>query len=119
MNFPISYVALRLGSSPTSVFIITFLVRSIYIVTILIIIRRYIDISFLDYFKEVILPSVGVISLSAILSLIVQNNIPNSMIGLIVVVILTTIIISLCIWIIGLKQVERNAVTKFLKKKLL
>ena len=70
-------------------------------------------------FKEVILPSVGVISLSAILSLIVQNNIPNSMIGLIVVVILTTIIISLCIWIIGLKQVERNAVTKFLKKKLL
>ncbi len=66
MVFPISYVLLRLGFSPNSVFETNVVVRAIYIITVFAIMRKYIYISIRRYFKETLVPIFIVVILTAI-----------------------------------------------------
>lgn len=69
MVFPISYVFLKIGFSPNSVFGTNVVVRIFYIITVFFIIRKYIFISIQRYFKETLCPILIVCALSITLSI--------------------------------------------------
>ena len=56
LAFPISYILLRQGFSPNAVFETNVIVRVFYLITVFVIIRKYIPVSIYRYFKETLLP---------------------------------------------------------------
>ena len=118
MTFPIAYLALRYGCSPISVFIIAFFVRVCYIIVVLSIVRCYITFSLKVYSLKVILPSALVVVPSGLLGYIIKPYIDNSIYGLIIAGICSTLVISVLIWICGIDKNEREYVKSFIRSKI-
>lgn len=116
--FPISYVCLKMGASPTSVFIVLFLVRLVYLFVVIKIIRTYISFSLKEYFHKVILKSLGVLAISGLVSLVIDSFMPQTLIGLILNVGVSLFIIASVIWVVGVNHSERIQVLSFVKNKL-
>lgn len=117
MVFPISYILLKLGFSPNSVFETNVIVRVFYILTVFIIIRKYIYLSIRRYFKETLLPIIVVTSFSTcltfLLKYLIMESIPNSW----VICFMAFTLNSIVIFIFGLSKDERNLViTKLMKR---
>lgn len=116
LTFPISYIALEMGFSPVSVFIIAFLVRLIYVVVVIFIIKRYINFSFCIYLNKVIIPVTIVMILSSFPCIVLRKYIADSFMGTIQVVLISSIFISIAIWIFGLEKGEKKYLLSFIKK---
>ena len=116
--FPISFVCLEMGASPTSVFIVLFVVRVVYLFVVVKIIRSYITFSIKEYFNQVISRSLGVVSVSGAISYTVSSFIPQTFAGLILNVVLCLFIIILVTWILGLNSSERKQVFSLVKNKI-
>lgn len=117
MVFPISYVLLRLGFSPNSVFQTNIVVRVFYIVTVFIIVKKYIYLSARRYCKETLLPimivSVMAIGFMGVFRLVLADMGLNHWIDCILAFISNSAIICL----FGLSYDERNLLkSKFFKR---
>ncbi len=117
MVFPISYILLKLGFSPNSVFETNIIIRCVYIITVFIIIRRYIFISVRRYFKETILPIAEVSIVSIVCMIGLKNAIivfaSNHWVTFFVAFVLN--IVTICLF--GLSKDERNLIkTKILRR---
>ncbi len=64
LAFPLSYILLRLGYPAVSVFVVMFVVKILYLLTILVVTSSYVDISIKEYFINVIVPGFKVIIFS-------------------------------------------------------
>lgn len=118
LTFPLGYLFLKIGYSPISVFIVSFFIQFAYVIAALVIIKRYIDYSFKDYFSLVIKPIILVILLSGIPSYLIKLNLNNDLASMIVIGCMTSIFILISTWSIGMNKAERNAITTFIKYKL-
>lgn len=116
--FPISYVCLEMGASPTSVFIVLFAVRIIYLFVVIKIIRSYISFSIKEYFNQVISRSLGVVFVSGALSYMISSFIPQTFAGLILNITLCLFTIALVTWTLGLNSSERKQVFSLVKNKI-
>ena len=116
--FPISFACLEMGASPTSVFIVLFLVRIIYLFVVVKIIRSYISFSIKEYFSQVISRSLGVVFVSGAISYTVCSFIPQTFVGLILNVTLCLFTITLVVWTLGLNSSERKQVFSLIKNKI-
>lgn len=118
LAFPLSYIALKLGCSPVSVFAIMFFMRAFYIIVVLNIIKKYVDFSFLLYFKKVIRPIffVSIASLAAVSTvyIIMPQTLPLTF----VFICLSVLITCSCIWFIGLSKNERIYCVSELKNRI-
>lgn len=70
MTFPISYIALKLGAGPTSVFAISLVIIVISEIVSVIILKKFITFSVIEYFKSVHLRCFIVAGLSLIIPLL-------------------------------------------------
>lgn len=116
--FPISFVCLKMGASPISVFIVLFFVRLVYLFVVIKIIRTYISFSLKDYFYKVILKSLGVLSISGLLSLVASSFMPQTFIGLILNVGGCLLVIVSTIWLVGVNHSERLQALSVIRKKI-
>lgn len=117
MVFPISYVLLKHGFSPNSVFEANVFVRVFYIITVFIIIRKYIYISVRRYFVESLLPIFMVLTLSTGLTLSLKyallSNVQNNWIFCFIAFVLN----SITMFLFGLSKNERFLVkTKLMNR---
>lgn len=115
--FPISYVCLKMGASPTSVFIVLFLVRLVYLFVVIKVIRTYISFSLKEYFHKVILKSLGVLAISGLVSLVIDSFMPQTFIGLIFNVGVCLLVIASSIWFVGVNHSERLQAISFVRNK--
>ena len=115
---PISYIVLRLGAPPYSVFIVHLLVCCIAYVVRLFIVRPMIRLRVLCYFKEVILRCFFVFSLSIATPLTVMLT-TKEFFGKSVLII-ATCVLSSCIFSFwgGLDSHERHSVISKIKEKM-
>lgn len=114
--FPISYLFLKLGWSPTIVFQVLTFVRIVYLFVTIGIFRQLVEFSLTDYCKLVIYPIVKVFVLSGVLSMIVSPYIGNGLWGILLMTILCISITLMCIGLVGMSKGERRALTsKFFK----
>lgn len=104
---PISYLFLKLGCGPVSVFIVYFCVNGIAWLARLFILRKMIGLSISLYIKNVLLIVVSIFSISWFLSYICTQHIPNNFIGLMLTCLISTIITACLIYSWGLSIEER------------
>ena len=117
--FPLSYIALKLGASPISVFVIMVGVRLVYLYVVLRIISSYIYITRHDYLKKVIYPIVK----SVVVSLVVIGGVycimpVTDLLHTIVFCILAVVIAGSCVWLMGTTRGERIVIIDMVKRRI-
>lgn len=113
--FPISYIALFLGTAPVSVFIIIVIVRIIQILGILFYTNRQIHYGLKTYCSSVVLPVVVVVLISLPLGWGV-----NYVLGALpfVSIILIFLLTAAVIWLLGITASERSLALRFISDKI-
>jgi O-antigen/teichoic acid export membrane protein len=110
LNFPLSWVMLRLGVPVYSIFIIAICLTSITLIARLTVLRRLISLSIFRFFREVLAPIFLVAVLSAVLPVIISWMVPESFTRLCLVTAISTISLSCCMYFIGFNTTERQKI---------
>ena len=110
---PIAYVVLKLGGSPESVYIVHLVICIIAFLTRLWVIKPMINLSVRQYFSSVVLPCFGVMAVSVLLSMLLRNLLPISILSTIIVCLMSAFFTLLLAYAIGLTNNERD----FIKSK--
>lgn len=119
MTLPISYVFLKLGYSPVSVFIISLVLSVISMLIRLFITKKQLGIPFRKYIKQVVLRSFMVAFLAAILPVWIHMTMPQSWFTTIIVGGACMVCSIISAYLIGLDKKERQAATTFVKSKII
>lgn len=116
MAFPMSYVCLKLGASPTSVFVCLLVARVAYYLAEFTIVRGYVDIPLSDYIAKVIAPIAMVIVTSWGASYGMQALLPDTVIGNAAVILFSLVMIAASTYCLGLSNEERNKARSWIKR---
>ena len=107
---PISYVVLRLGGAPWSVFLVHLSICIIAYVIRLYLVRSLISIDIKEYFREVLLRCFAVAIVSAAVPVTLKFVLSDSLIDAVIVVLVSIVSAILGAFWFGLKNNERNMI---------
>ena len=116
--FPFSWIFLHFGYAPESVFFVILFVRSVYIVVVLFIIRQYIPLSLIRYWKEVLRPSLLVILVTGSICICFSLIVPYTFGGRLIVITFSLLVIFTGIVWIGLQKEERTQLFGLVRNKI-
>jgi O-antigen/teichoic acid export membrane protein len=116
LNIPISYVLLKLGLPPYYTVICFIGIEIITLVVRLVFVKKYVGISLIHYFKEVILITIITMLSGAIPSYLVHLLLPESFVRLIIVCLLYIIIYIVVAWFIALDSNQKDYFKTILTK---
>ena len=108
---PIAYVVLKFGGSPESVYVVHLIICIIAFLTRLWVVKPMIKLSMRQYFVHVVLPCLGVMIVSLLLSMILKSMLPVGILSTAVVCLSSVLFVLLLTYAIGLTKSERNFVT--------
>ena len=116
---PISYVAIKLGASPSIAYILTICAYPLAMFMDLYIINKYTQFQWRNFMENVVLRSVVfiVVTYFATKTFIIDNMTSNLM-RVIITSIISSLILTLQIYVFGFTQGERNYILTLLRKKL-
>lgn len=115
--FPISYIFLKLGYSPVSVFVIMAVLRGVHLIVTLRIIHDYVKYSYRDYCKCVILPIFLVILVTTPIAYLLSNVFGDGIIATLSYCALVFFINIIIIWKIGVSKNEKKLILNAVKSK--
>lgn len=118
MTLPVSWATLKLGFTPSCVFIICIIVTIINQIACLYILNRIFTIDFIIYIKKTILPLLVVSLLTPVLGFMVTRSMQESFIRLFLVGVISVLSCFVLSFIIALQNNERQIIIKFLKEKI-
>lgn len=107
MILPISYVSLKFGASPESVFIISFLLMFVSNLTRLVILKPMISISITKYFNEVFVKIFLVVIISLFVPLLLHLTLKEDILRFILVLISGISTVCGSVYFFGLNQDEK------------
>lgn len=119
LNLPISYLLLKLGGSPLTVFYVSLCISVSCLFLRLWIVRRLMDFPVKQYITEVIGKCMLICILSLIIPLVTHIILPQSFFNVLIVCCICIFASMATIYAIGLDDNERRLVHKFLKKIIL
>lgn len=111
---PLSYLILKLGGSPSSVFMVHLGVCIIAFTVRLLFIRQMIGLSLRTYFKQVVVKGGIVTGVAVVLPLLLKYSLPISFFSFILVCVVCALSVFSSVYFLGLNSSERG----FLKDKL-
>ena len=112
---PVSYLVLKLGGNPQSVFIVHMIICIIAFITRLYIIKAMIELSIIKYLKEVVFRCFIVGIAAFIIPLIIEYVLDETILNAILVCAISIISAILCSFSIGMTQNEQIKVLRILK----
>lgn len=120
MNFPLSYVALKIGYGPEYVFYILIICRLLCLSVRLYFTNKYLGLPVNEYLKRVVLLPLGVLLLSLVIPFICAHQItfPNVLVRIIVLSIICFVSTFVFIYSIGVTKSEKIYIHNTLKEKL-
>lgn len=118
LTFPTSYIALNIGMSPASVFMITFTARMLQMYLSVIIANKEIRFGISRYVKEVISPFLAVVLLSLPFSLFLCNMLPDQNLKILYATLISTPISLIAIWLLGMTQSEKYKIRSIIIKRI-
>lgn len=113
---PLSYVALKLGAAPYSVFIVHVFMSVVAFFARLIMGSNAVGFNKIAFVKEVLFPIVGVVVSSSIISSSVYHIMSVGLVRLFVVGLISVLSVIICIYYIGFQARERELVIRFVEK---
>lgn len=119
LAFPIAYICLRMGYSPVSVFMTMFFVRIIYIIVVFNILKQYISLSSKEYSLRVLLPVSLTVLISGSVAWMFSSLISHSIVGCLIIGIISLVVVFATIWFVGLTNSERSVVIRVVNSKFL
>lgn len=118
LNFPISYILLRKGFSPESVFYVAIILAITAQMSRLFFVKKQLNLSLKNYTFSVLVPSLLVVVASSLPALIFKQffytSIPSSCIS----IFLSAFSVAFFSFFIGLNKLEKNFVKNFVLNKL-
>lgn len=115
MAFPLSYFAIKLEYSPVICFVILAIIRFIYLLAIIKVLKRFITFDFKEYMEDVLLPILKVIIINLIIIIPINSILPHNWWSTISLIILSLLINTIIIISLGLNIKERTLIFKKLK----
>lgn len=107
---PISYIVLKFGAPPYSVFIVHLVIALIVFMLRLYLGYKIVGYNLYEYIKEVIKPIVMVTILSSIFPFVFYINLPKGIERLVIVSIISILSVGFTVYALGLKVGERKVV---------
>lgn len=117
-NLPFSYCLLYFFHDPIWAFISSLIIAIIALFVRLHIVSRLIPISKVDFYRKVLLPSMSLGAISAIIPIIVDKIMPNTISSFLLVCILTWGWSAIVIWFWGIDSEDKNKIVNFVKNKI-
>ena len=118
MNFPFSYLALKLGYSPSAVFVVAMFVGVACLLLRLIFLRKMIGLSMSWFFKTVLLRILFVALSASVIPFAVHFAMPYGWPRTLTVVAVSVVLTAFVILYAGCSRNERQSILLALKKKL-
>lgn len=112
---PVSYLVLKCGGKPWSVFVVHFCMCSIAFVVRLMIIRPMIHINIKDYFSNVISRCAVVFILSIIIPFLLYISLSDGIVNAVCIILVSVLCALLASFFIGLDMHERKVIYQKLK----
>ena len=109
---PIAYLVLKLGGSPTSVYVVHLSVASVVFVVRLVIVRPMIKLSLRCFFNFVILPCFFVATISFAISYVTKHILPEGLIYSVIVCLVCIFSVISLSYFIGITKEERAFVNE-------
>ena len=116
LNFPVSYILLRLGFFPEITLVIAIIISQICLIERLLFLRTMIKLPSLKFAKEVYLTTIIVTIIASITPAILYCNLHESIIRFILVCTSSVISSILAIYFIGCKDDEKRLVLQYVSK---
>ena len=108
---PIAYVALKVTGRPYIVFVVQIIVMYLVQILRLFIVCHKIKMSKKEYIKHVLLRVVIVAITSAVFPILLYHLLPNTIISMIIIVVVSLLCVVICAYFLGLTQKEKNLIT--------
>lgn len=118
LNLPISYLLLKLGGSPMTVFYVSLCISVACLFLRLWIVRRLVNFPVKQYIIEVFGKCVAICVLSLIIPLAVHIILPQSFVSIVVVCSLSIIASIVTIYYVGLEGHEKELIHNFAQKTI-
>lgn len=115
---PISYIFLKLGFPPQTVFYVSIIICALAIVLRVLFINHYIGLPVGGYFWRVMIPMVMVTAISAVIPAILEMTIDNTILRFFTVCATAVIMICISAYTIGMTVTERKHATDYIKNLL-
>lgn len=113
---PISYIILKLGASPESVFVVHLSIIILAQAVRLLFMRKMINLSLRQYAKDVIAPICSVSVVSVIAPILVSKYMQEGILRLFTVCVVSVVSIIITTYILGLRRNERQVINKKISK---
>lgn len=121
LNIPVSYILLKLGSSPVSVYFVSLSIVILTLFIRIVILRFLINLKVKDFVINVVLKNMCIAVSSLLISTLVKEfivSIPYSFVTIIVTSSFALLITLFLVTIIGLNTEERSIIFNAIKRKL-
>lgn len=105
---PISYVVLKCGGNPASVFVVHLCICVIAFAVRLYIVRPLIKLVVADYVRKVILRCISISGISIVIPILIKDILPNAMLSFVIVCFTCVLSVLLCSFCWGLDTGERQ-----------
>jgi O-antigen/teichoic acid export membrane protein len=115
LNFPFAWLIFAFGGNPTFVMVSSIFITFIMLIMRIILLKNVVDYSISNFIKAVLLPIFFVMIISSILPVIIHINLESDFIRLLIVTCVSFIMISICMFFIGLSKKEKKLVNIFVK----
>ena len=112
LAFPASYIALKLGASPESVYPILSLGRFAFLLVTLHNISKFINLSISKYFRHVFAPVCYVICITTAVCALFSDFLPNNFLGLIAFCLISLAVNAVTIFTTGITSGERQIIKR-------
>lgn len=116
---PISWYLIQMGYGAICVFIVTFIIRIVQIVCVLLIIEKFVSISLKQYIKEVILPAINVFIISGFITYYIRTTMDDSFHVIIIITFFSIFFNTMAIWALGMKKNEKVKIISLIKSNIL
>ena len=117
LDFPLSYFVFKIGYSPTSCYIVHFILYSLLQFLKIFLVNNYIKLSVKLYLKEVFLKVFLVSIVAFILPYLIYIILDSSFLRLLFVITMSAISTLVSIYLLGLTSVEKHLIINIIKKR--
>lgn len=110
LNIPLSYIFLKLGGIPETVLIVAIFLSLVCLIARLTMLKKMINLSFLDYCSRVLIPVIKVSIIASIIPVLLSHNLENNFINLCINCIIACTCSIITIFFVGCNSNERNLI---------
>ncbi len=117
-NLPLAWLWLKIYSNPYVSSFIAIITSAIALAVRLRLLHQLVEFSYLVFIRHTLARIVPILVVVSVPSWIIYSKMPRTLCGLICYCIVTTVIILICSYIIGLSAIEKKHVVQIIKNRL-